>query len=208
MAVNGHIDPRCEEVGYLCLMGHNVPQRRFFGWFYETVTISTCNNTRKKYNCSPTSAELSEEVPLDRRFLMWGDSDIPYLQQITSPEIIAQACKLGIYFAKIGAKITETAQPLDLGPFFMILKQCGKYMTSVGMERPLTNVIMSLFKDLRAERKLLLSTVKENALKDLLLTAPDMVSKAFTEKSLVSSFQKCGMLDGNCARCPDLFKMI
>ena len=48
LAVNGHIDPRCEEVGYLCLMGQNVSQKRFFDWFYEKVTIPTCNNIRKK----------------------------------------------------------------------------------------------------------------------------------------------------------------
>ena len=48
---------------------------------------------------------------------MWGDSDIPYLQQMTSPERIATSIKRGIFFAKIGVKITETSQPLDLGPF-------------------------------------------------------------------------------------------
>ena len=208
LAVNGHIDPRCDAVGYLCLMGQNVPQKRFFDWFYETVTIPTCRNIRKKYNYEPASATLSEEVPIDSRFVMWGDSDIPYLQQMTSPERIAQASKLGIYFAKIGAKITETAQPLDLGPFFKILKISGKHMTSVGLEKPLTNTVIGLFQKLRNERKVILSTVKENALKDLLITAPDMVSNAFTKKSLVASFQKCGMLDEHCARCPDLFKIM
>ena len=35
LSINGHIDPRSEEIGYLYLMGKNVPQKRFFEWFYE-----------------------------------------------------------------------------------------------------------------------------------------------------------------------------
>ena len=57
---------------------------------------------------------------------MWGDSDIPYLQQMTDPERIHKSISRGVFFAKIGAKITETPQPLDLGPFFKVFKKGRK----------------------------------------------------------------------------------
>ena len=57
---------------------------------------------------------------------------------MTSPERVQESEKVGLYFAKIGAKITETSQPLDLGPHFKILKSSGKYLTSVDTRRPLT----------------------------------------------------------------------
>ena len=68
----------------------------------------------------------------------------------------------GIYFAKIGAKITEIFQPLDLGPFLKILKMAGRHMTSVDTEKPLSIIVDLLFKHLRREKKLLLSGLKEN----------------------------------------------
>ena len=81
-----------------------------------------------------------------------------------SPERIEVAMKRGIYFSKIGAKIIETSQPLDLGTFFKILKISGQNMPSVGMENPLTIVIDIIVKKLRKDKELSLSTLKECAL--------------------------------------------
>ena len=53
---------------------------------------------------------------------MWGDSDIPYLQQIVTPDRVNVSMNRGIFFARIEANITEPSQPLDLGPFFKRLK--------------------------------------------------------------------------------------
>ena len=36
---------------------------------------------------------------------------------MTSPEIITKSLPRGIFVAKIGARIIETSQPLDLGTF-------------------------------------------------------------------------------------------
>ena len=57
---------------------------------------------------------------MDQEVCIWGYSDIPYLQQTIDPERIKLNISCGVYFAKIGAKIIETSQPLDLGPFFKI----------------------------------------------------------------------------------------
>ena len=80
---------------------------------------------------------------------MWGDSNIPYPQQIMAPERVKVSMKRGIFFGKIGANITETLQPLDLGPFFKILKKSSRNMTAVGRERPLTIIVDITFKTLR-----------------------------------------------------------
>ena len=208
LSINGHIDPRNEELGYLCLMGANVPQKHFFDWFYKEITCKTVLNIRKRFNPFSLPVGEDEEVPTDQRFVLWGDSDIPYLQKMTSPENIDLSIKKGIYFAKIGAKITETSQPLDLGPFFKILKMAGRHMTSVDTEKPLSIIVDLLFKHLRREKKLLLSGLKETALKDLLITAPEMMAAAFTKKSMTDSFVSSGMLDDKCKRCPDLFALV
>ena len=123
LSINGHIDPRNNEEGYMCLIGANYPQKHFFDWYNENITYPTIKCIRKKYN--PMSQGNAEEgqIPIEQEVCMWGDSDIPYLQQMTDPERIKKSISRGIYFAKIGAKITETSQPLDLGPFFKILKK-------------------------------------------------------------------------------------
>ena len=53
-------------------------------------------------------------VPIDQMFILWRDSVIPHSQMITSSEIIQNNIKKGIWFSKIGAKIREISQPLDL----------------------------------------------------------------------------------------------
>ena len=162
-------------------MRTNVPQNRFFEWFYENVTLPTCDNIWMKYNKTPSTELNGVELDVDLRFVLWGDSDIPYLQQMSAPERIKRCLQQGVSFGKFGAKITEGTQPLDLGPFFKTLRWCGKHMTSEGIEKPLTITIVNLFQQLRRDNVLLLPTVKENALKDLLITTPEMMTKAFGE---------------------------
>ena len=123
LSINGHIDPRNKELGYMCLIGSNVAQKHFFAWFNEHITYPTIQSIRKKYNPMSTSNPEEDEIPIDQEVCMWEDSDIPYLQQMASPERIKLSVARGVYFSKIGAKITETSQPLDLGPFFKVLKK-------------------------------------------------------------------------------------
>ena len=208
LSINGHIDPRNQELGYLCLIGTNVPQKHFFAWFMENITYPTVVNIRKGFNPLSSVEELTENVSSQEEVCMWGDSDIPYLQQMTSPDRIATSIKRGIFFAKIGAKITETSQPLDLGPFFKVLKKSGRHMTSVGMSSPLTILVDIIFKKMRREKVLVLAPLKENALKDCVSTAPIMFSSAFNKDSLTKSFVDSGMLDDKTKSCPDLNGLI
>ena len=117
--------------------------------------------------------QLNQKDPFD--FL----STCPYLQQMTSPERIATSIKREIFFTKIGAKITEKYQPLDLGPFLKVLKKSGRPMISVEMTSPSTILADIIFKKMQREKVLVLPPLKENALKDCVSTAPVMFASAF-----------------------------
>ena len=53
---------------------------------------------------------------------MWGDSDIPYLHQITESICMKKAMLRGMYLSKIAAKIIESEQLLGLGKFLRFRK--------------------------------------------------------------------------------------
>ena len=48
LGINGRIDPRNKEVGYVCFMKHDVKQLHFFDWFFNNVTYPTVVAIRKK----------------------------------------------------------------------------------------------------------------------------------------------------------------
>ena len=98
----------------------NVSQKLFFEWFYKNITCPTIKNIRQRYNPSTTPLSEDDPIPADQKFVLWGDSDIPYLKEMMSPSRIAEALLIGLCFGKIGAKITEDTQPMDLGPFFKL----------------------------------------------------------------------------------------
>ena len=183
-------------------------QSHFFDWFYENITCPILKNIRQQHNPMSTPLGEDEEVPVDQRFTLWGDSDIPYLQQMTSPERIDRSMERVLYFAKIGAKITETSQALDVGTGFKVMKLSSRTMPSVGSEKPLTTLVDMLFKYLKKDKILILSHLKECSLKDLIVTSPDIITASFSQSSLVKSFVDCGMLDVKCKRCADVFGLI
>ena len=74
-------------------MATDVPQKRFFDWFYREVTIPTSVSIRNKFAVTARFKSEDDEIPLDQRFTLWGDSDIPYLQQMMSPEHINTSAK-------------------------------------------------------------------------------------------------------------------
>ena len=79
LSSNRRIDPRSTKVGYMCVIGSNVPYSRFFHWFNENVTYPKVIHIRRKYN--PLSNYDAEEgqIPLIQEIIMWGNSDILYL---------------------------------------------------------------------------------------------------------------------------------
>ena len=78
-------------------------------------------------------------------------------------------------------------------------------MTSIGCEKLLSILIDLLFKKLRKDKTLQLSHLKESSLKDLLVTAPEMIAAVFTKSSLIQSFLSSGMIDEKYKRCADLY---
>ena len=67
---------------------------------------------------------------------------------MTSPERIEQIIARGILFAKIGAKTPKTSQPMDLVPFFLIMKVSKRHMTSVRVDRTLNILVEIIFQKL------------------------------------------------------------
>ena len=59
LSINGHIDPRNEEVGYVRCMGTNLLYKYFFEWFNETITYPTIQTIQKKFN--PLTTEETQE---------------------------------------------------------------------------------------------------------------------------------------------------
>ena len=80
---------------------------------------------------------------------MWGDSEILYLRQITSPERVKASVSRCVFFVKNSTKITETPPPLDLGSYFKGLKVFDRHITSVQTETPLWILVAIHFKELK-----------------------------------------------------------
>ena len=87
-------------------MRSNCAQLRLFEWFNEKVTYPYITYIRKR--CNPNFISESEIIPDDQAILLWDDSDILYLKQLTNhPDQIEQSLNRGVKNAKVGAKITD-----------------------------------------------------------------------------------------------------
>ena len=201
------INPRNKEVGHMCLIGNNVPQK-FFDWFSENVTYQTVKNIRNRFNPLSTSNTEEGELSINQEVCIWGDSYIPYAQHMMAPECVKVSMKRSICFVKIGAKITKTSQPLNLAPFFKILKKSGRDMTTVVRETPLSIIVDIIFKKLRKDKLLVFLGLKEKVLKDFISTSPEMISASFSKHSLIQSFVSSGMIDDKTKTCADIYVLI
>ena len=164
-----------------------------FEWFHETITYPTIKIIRKKINPLTTEKTQEGSIPSDQEACMLGGSDIPYLQQMTSPELVKASVSRGMFFAKIGAKITEMSQPLDLRPYFKILKVSGRQMTSVGTETSISILVAIQCKELRKNKQLMVSALTQSALKDCITTTPDMIAADFLKCSIIDYFVSSGI---------------
>ena len=73
----------------------------------ENITYQTVKTIRRRFNPLPSADAEEGQVSTEQEVCMWGDSGIPYLQQMIAPDHVNLNMKRGIFFAKIGAKITE-----------------------------------------------------------------------------------------------------
>ena len=111
---------------------------------------------------------------------------------MSDPDRTKLSISKGIYFSKIGDKITKTSQPLDLGPFLKILKKICRTITSMGVHSPLSMLVESIFVSLCKKKARILSTLKENALKDCIRTYPYVIAASFLKHILIQSLNLLG----------------
>lgn len=74
-------------MNYVCFMKHDVRHLYFFDWFYNTITYPTVVAIRKRYNkfYDTKGDEVTQRKHHNDKCILWGDSDIPYLQHKTNP---------------------------------------------------------------------------------------------------------------------------
>ena len=85
LGINGRTYHRNKQVGYICFMKYNLKQLHFFDWFFNKVTYPTVLAIRKKHNNFYDENDETNEERIehhDDKFILWGDSDIPYFQQM------------------------------------------------------------------------------------------------------------------------------
>jgi hypothetical protein len=56
---------------------------------------------------------------------------------------------MGILNSKIGAKITDKVQPMDVDSGFKVTKTTARTTTSIGKDIPLTTIVNRAFEDMR-----------------------------------------------------------
>ena len=134
--VNVEVDINDPSEGYVCFMRKKVPQTRFFDCYYKHVAVPFVNTVRTRYNPQSPKSDASNNINLD--VILWDDSDISYLRQLTDPGRMKDSLYHGVYHAKIGVQITETIQPLNLRPNFKILKTFARTCTTKYRDKPLT----------------------------------------------------------------------
>ena len=66
------------------------------------------------------------------------------------------------------------------------------------------NLVDKMFKNLSINKDVVLSIGKLNALKDCIVCTPEMMTNAFTTKTIQKAFISSGILDAKSELCPDL----
>ena len=146
---------------------------------------------RKQFDPYPTENSSSH-----KKCVLWGKSDTLYLQQSTNSVCVEEIIRLGGCFFKIGAKIIEMSQPLDVGPFFKILKYLGRSCISIGSSSAMEMKVDILFNKMSKNKQVVLATCRLNAVKYCIVTTPKMITKVFKGRVITKAFIDSGVLDG------------
>ena len=157
---------------------------------------------------SPNIISESEIIPDDHAILLWYESDIPYLKKLTHPDQMEQSLNRRVNNAKVGAKITDCVQPVDVDSGFKVLKSSGRTYTAVGRVTLLNISANSTFTKLQGERRLVLATGKHNAIIDCVYGEPKLMNKSFSSEIIKKLCVEYGMLDMTTNTYLDLYAII
>ena len=102
----------------------------FFYWYEKGITIPTIKDTQLRFQ--GFGEEAAFNVSPEHNTVIWGDSNIPYRQQLSDPIWIESSVDMGILYCKIGAEITDKVQPMDVDAGFKVMKSVTRTITSMG----------------------------------------------------------------------------
>ena len=179
---------------------------RYLPRYKKMITIPTIMATRIRFQGFGELAACN--VSPEHNTVVWGDSDIPYLQQLSDPIRMESSVKMGILHCKIGAKITDKVQPMDVDAGFKVMKSVARTTTSIGNSNPLSIYVNRAFGEMRHSNKLKLVSQKELIITDCILSTPEILSKSYSKERIEKSYVDTGMLDGATKSCPDLYAMV
>ena len=101
-----------------------------------------------------------------------------------------------LLYAKIGAKTTMCYQPMDVGPFFKIIRYETRHCTTKDTDDPLRKTLEVGFSGLKSRGFVVLSPRKLSAIIDCASTAPQVKAKAYSKKLVQNTFVDSGFTSG------------
>ena len=101
-----------------------------------------------------------------------------------------------LLYAKIGAKTTMCFQPMDVGPFFKIIRYETRHCTTKDTDDPLRKTLEVGFSGLKSRGFVVLSPRKLSAIIDCASTAPQVKAKAYSKKLVQNTFVDSGFTSG------------
>ena len=72
----------------------------------------------------------------------------------------------------------------------------------------MSRTVGRIFKQLAMDKDIIIPPGKLNALKDAIICAPEMMTKAFSTRTIQKAFVTSGMLDKKAKLCPDIHGII
>ena len=119
VSINANLDARSSEVGYIVMLKQEENMDRFFEWYDEVIVYPYFRDLLKLYYGIPLDAE---DVPEDLSARVWVDSDMRQMARLRTLSVMEKNFSRRLLYAKIGAKTTMCFQPIDVGPFFKIIR--------------------------------------------------------------------------------------
>ena len=164
LTINAHLDIINYDPGFVFFMQSRCKQIRFFDWYEKVITILTIMTTRIRFQ--GFGEQVACNVSPEHNTVVWGDSDIPNLQQLSDPIRIESSVKMGILHCKIGAKITDKVQPMDVDATFKVMKSVARTTTSIGNGNSLSVYVIRAFIEMHLSNNLKLVSQKELIITD------------------------------------------